>query len=170
MTFREITWERNIELRKEESGQTNDSLRPFRSWWTHLCSVYRYAGKRQYKLQAVQFVKLRRSLIYDLIQGTWKVGHSFTKSSKVTFMRSLSASRIERRCYAYSFAVTFHRTLRAEHWSKMCWWLWRRLQTTSRAVLEVASVTHLRSDSRILESWSLIYEVEQGYIYAKSVG
>ena len=29
--------------------------------------------KRQYKLQAVQFLKLRRSLIYDLIQGSWKV-------------------------------------------------------------------------------------------------
>ena len=31
--------------------------------------------KRQYKLQAVQFLKLRRSLIYDLIQGSWKLGH-----------------------------------------------------------------------------------------------
>ena len=35
---------------------------------------------------------------------------------------------------------------------------------------EVASVTHLRSDSRILESWSLIHELDQGYIYEKSMG
>ena len=109
-------------------------------------------------------MKLRRSLNYDLIQGFWKVGHSFTKSSKVTFMRSLSPSRTERRCYAYSYAVTFHRKLRAEHRSKKFWWHWRRLQTTSRALLEVASVTHIRSDSRILKSWSLIYEVERSYI------
>ena len=79
-----------------------------------------------YKLQAVQFLKLRRSLIYDLIQGSWKVGHSFMKSSEVTVMRSRSASRIERRCYAYSFAVTNHRTLSAGHWSKMCGWHRRR--------------------------------------------
>ena len=37
-----------------------------------------------YKLQAVHFLKLRRSLIYDLFQGSWKVGHSFMKSSGVT--------------------------------------------------------------------------------------
>jgi len=73
-------------------------------------------------------VKLRRSLMYDLIQRSFKVGHSVTKSSKVTFMRSLSASRTERRCYAYSCAVTYHRTQRPEHWSKKCWWHWRRLQ------------------------------------------
>ena len=64
-------------------------------------------AKRQYKLQAVNFLKLRRSLIYDLIQGSWKVGHSFTKSIKVTFMRSLSVSRIERRCYDYSLRSPF---------------------------------------------------------------
>ena len=38
-----------------------------------------------------------------------------------------------------------------------------KVTTTSRALLEVASVTHIRSDSRILKSWSLIYEVERNY-------
>ena len=77
-------------------------------------------AKRQYKLQAVQFLKLRRSLIYDLIQGYLRVGHSFTNLIKVTCMRSLSASSIDRRCYAYSYAVTVHLSLSAGPRSKMC--------------------------------------------------
>ena len=77
-------------------------------------------AKRQYKLQAVQFLKLRRSLIYDLIQGYLRVGHSFTNLIKVTYMRSLSASSVGRRCYAYSILVTVHRSLSAGHRSKIC--------------------------------------------------
>jgi len=45
-----------------------------------------------------------------------------------------------------------------------------RDSTKYKPCSEVATVTHVRSDSTILQSWSLSYEVEQGYVYAKSVG
>ena len=98
-----------------------------------------------YKLQAVQFLKLRWSLIYDLIEGSWTVGHSFMKSSEVTVMQSLSASRIERRCYACSFAVTNHRTLSAGHWSKT-------VQKTVQDMLDVSQTTYVLVEH--LRSWS----------------
>ena len=78
-------------------------------------------AKRQYKLQAVQFLKLRRSLIYDLIQGYLRVGHSFTNLIKVTYMSSLSAINVDQRGHAYSSAVTVYESLGAGHRLKMCW-------------------------------------------------